>query len=266
LSASSARAQDEVDVEGSADPTWLSRMPGYYISGFDPRDFDRHEFELNDNKTIVIEGKKTTWSYLRKEKTKRVSELQVIRNYANALKKIGGQVMYAPETDARLVVKLVRGTSTAWVSVWSEGGAGYYQVIIVEPKTMEQEVTADAAALGEAINTTGKVAVYGIFFDTGKAEVKPESEAALKEIAKLLGNDPKLNLHVVGHTDNQGAFDSNLKLSQQRAEAVVKVLISKHKVAAARLRASGIGPLAPVASNREEAGRALNRRVELVAP
>ena len=112
---------------------------------------------------------------------------------------------------------------------------------------------------------TGKAAVYGIYFDTGKAEIKPESEPALKEIAKLLQADPKLKLYVVGHTDNSGGLDYNMKLSKDRADAVVKALTGKYGIAASRLSAFGVGPLAPVASNQTEEGRAKNRRVELVA-
>jgi len=103
-----------------------------------------------------------------------------------------------------------------------------------------------------------------VYFDTAKADVKPESDAALSEIAQLLKRDPKLKLYVVGHTDNQGTFESNLDLSTRRANAVVQVLTSKHGVAAARLRPHGDGATAPVASNDSEEGRAKNRRVELV--
>jgi len=86
----------------------------------------------------------------------------------------------------------------------------------------------------------------------------------LAEIAKLLANNPTLNLHVVGHTDSTGAFDHNMTLSKARADAVMNALVSAHGVAASRLQASGVGPLAPVASNDTEDGRAKNRRVELV--
>jgi outer membrane protein OmpA-like peptidoglycan-associated protein len=86
----------------------------------------------------------------------------------------------------------------------------------------------------------------------------------LTEIAKLLEQDPKLKLYVVGHTDNQGTLDMNMDLSRQRADAVVKVLTTKYSVAAARLHTLGDGPSAPVASNDTEEGRAKNRRVELV--
>jgi OmpA-OmpF porin, OOP family len=130
---------------------------------------------------------------------------------------------------------------------------------------MSQDVVADANALAQGIKDSGKAAVYGIYFDTGKAEIKPASEPSLKEIAKLLQAQPKLGLYVVGHTDNAGAFSYNIKLSQDRAASVVKALVGRYGIAAARLQPFGAGPVAPVASNQVEEGRAKNRRVELVA-
>ena len=125
-------------------------------------------------------------------------------------------------------------------------------------------VTVDAAALGGDITRSGHAAVYGIYFDTAKAVVKPESDAALKEIANLLQQTPALKLFVVGHTDNVGSLASNMDLSKRRADAVVAALSTKYGVVAARLVAQGCGPLAPVGSNDTENGQAKNRRVELV--
>jgi outer membrane protein OmpA-like peptidoglycan-associated protein len=129
---------------------------------------------------------------------------------------------------------------------------------------MQQHVVADAAGLGSDIKSTGHVAVYGITFDTNKSVVKPESKASLDEIAKLLKQDPTLKLKVVGHTDMVGSPEANMALSQARAEAVVQALVAEGGVTAARLKGYGVGPLAPVASNDTDAGRAKNRRVELV--
>jgi len=129
---------------------------------------------------------------------------------------------------------------------------------------MAQEVVADAASLNAGLRATGHVEVPGIFFDTGKAVLKPESAAAVGEVAKLLKAEADLKVFVVGHTDGVASVELNLKLSQARAEAVVQALTSEHGIAAARLRAHGVGPFAPVASNDAEEGRAKNRRVELV--
>ena len=150
-----------------------------------------------------------------------------------------------------------------WVDVNS--GATYYILWIVEKEAMKQEVVADAAAMGNDIRTTGHILVYGIYFDTGKSTIKPESDAAIAEIAKLLKNDSALKIYVVGHTDNAGSFDSNMKLSKDRADAVTKELVSNHGIAAVRLKAYGVSSLSPVAANTTEDGKAKNRRVELVA-
>ncbi len=136
---------------------------------------------------------------------------------------------------------------------------------IVETKGMEKGmVKVDAAAMGSDIDKTGHVAIYGIYFDTDKTDIKPASEPTLQEMAKLLNQKPAMKVYIVGHTDNVGAFAHNQALSQKRAEAVVKELVAKHKVGQARLAAKGVASLAPVAPNKTEEGRAKNRRVEMV--
>jgi OOP family OmpA-OmpF porin len=139
-----------------------------------------------------------------------------------------------------------------------------YELTIVERAVMSQQVTANAASMALEIGNTGRVALYGIYFDFDKSTLKPESKPALDEIAKLLGQDAQLKLYVVGHTDNVGEIGYNMTLSQARAEAVVKSLTEDYGINAGRLKAFGVGPLAPVASNRTDEGRAKNRRVELV--
>ena len=138
-------------------------------------------------------------------------------------------------------------------------------VDVLEVKAREnQMVTLSASELSKAITSTGRVAIYGILFDTGSSVIKPESKASLDQIAALLQQNPSLKLHVVGHTDNQGALESNFALSKARAAAVASALSSQYQVFAARLSANGVSSLAPVASNADDAGRAKNRRVELV--
>ncbi len=135
----------------------------------------------------------------------------------------------------------------------------------VQPKARVQNMVAvSASEMQKSMDSTGRVALYGIFFDTGSSVIKAESSAALAEIAKLLNANPALKLHVVGHTDNQGSLDSNFALSKARAQAVSAALSQNYAIAAARLNANGVSSLAPVASNTDEAGRAKNRRVELV--
>jgi OmpA-OmpF porin, OOP family len=125
-------------------------------------------------------------------------------------------------------------------------------------------VTVDAAAMAKDIASAGHVALYGIYFDTDKTDLKPESQPTLQEIAKLMKQDAGLKLYIVGHTDNVGTFEYNVGLSERRAAAVVKALAATHGVAVVRLRPAGVGMLSPVAPNEREDGRARNRRVELV--
>jgi len=131
-------------------------------------------------------------------------------------------------------------------------------VSIIEPKEMEVGLVT-AEMMEESIKRTGKVALYTIYFDFDKADLKPESKPTI-----LLKRNPKLKLYIVGHTDNVGSFDYNMNLSQRRAEAVVKELIEKYGISKDRLKPYGVGPLCPVSSNLSEEGRSKNRRVELV--
>lgn len=139
------------------------------------------------------------------------------------------------------------------------------EIVAVLPDTMEKKMTfVNADEMKQGLHDAGKVALYGVFFDTDKDVVKPESQPTLQEIATLLQGDASLRLHVVGHTDNQGKADYNLDLSKRRAASVVRELTSKFGVAAARLDAFGCGLYSPAASNETDEGRAKNRRVELV--
>jgi len=141
----------------------------------------------------------------------------------------------------------------------------YIAVDILETKAMQQNmVVVSASDIGKSITASGKVAIYGIFFDTGKADIKPDSKPSLDQIAAFLKAEPGVKLHVVGHTDNVGGLDSNMALSRRRAEAVVSVLARDYGIAATRMVGNGVASLAPVANNSTEEGRAKNRRVELV--
>ncbi len=180
-----------------------------------------------------------------------------------------------PKDEQYIAAKLSRPEGDVYVSVYTAietfdhvkltENRPVTLVEVVETKPMDSKmVTVDATAMAKDINSTGHVALYGILFDTNSATVKPESTPALQEIAALLKKEAKLTLYVVGHTDNVGGYDANMDLSRRRAAAVVASLTSQHGIAAARLKPAGVGQLAPVAPNDEEAGRAKNRRVELV--
>ena len=248
-----------------------------------------------------LEGKVTRLLYVGPEGR---SSLEVFRNYQAAFKQAGFETLYscsAAECGQNFLMvvypgnrylKIAPGYSRGTLSTnirdlyylagkkSTEAGDVYISLFIalhnaantpnalleiVETKAMDTGmVTVSADQMAEGIETTGHIALYGIHFDFNSAEIKPESDPALQEISKMLKQKQSLKLLVVGHTDNQGGYDYNMGLSQRRADAVVKKLISTHGIEASRLKPAGVGYLAPVASNDTEDGKAKNRRVELV--
>jgi outer membrane protein OmpA-like peptidoglycan-associated protein len=292
-----ARAQD-ADIPDSHDHPLISRYPGSVITGYHVATYDEFNLPLGKSngssleKSQHLEGKVTWITY---DAPSGRTVLEIYRNYESAMTKAGfqilfscvnndgcgsgGPLLYAPNKtedwewsagQRYLSAKAHKTTGDVYVSLhigqWSDLRRGPSLVLyVIELQPMEGDlVKVDAASLAADITSQGHSSVYGIYFDTGKADVKPESDDTLKEIAKLLQNQPTLKLLVVGHTDNVGALAANMDLSKRRADAVVKALTTSYGVSPTRLLAQGAGPLAPVASNRTEDGRAKNRRVELV--
>jgi OmpA-OmpF porin, OOP family len=279
----------------------VSRLPGSEIKVADVKQFDEitlpmGRFESKKNqfaKTQRLEGKITRIQYVN---PKDRSSLEIVRSYQQALQKAGFQILFAcghlecadgstlnyeapgardlrgwcvdvgiqcPDPMRYVFAKLARDTGDVYVAVQVWNPDTYLRVVEVKP--MEAGlVTVKAEAMKSDITAAGHTPIYGVYFDTGKAEIKPNSDASLAEIAKLLKADTSMKLHIVGHTDNVGTPASNMELSKQRAAAVTNALVTKHGIASARLDSAGVGALAPVATNRTEEGRAKNRRVELV--
>jgi outer membrane protein OmpA-like peptidoglycan-associated protein len=254
-------ASAQKDAEGSQDHPLVTRMPGYIIDTYSVEEFAGFDPTVIGGKEVHWEGKKFSISYGRKEGATPVSMLQIVRNYQNALKSAGARILGGDERRVAIELRKGGGMTGVYVECFNEGRS--YSVTIVEVQGMRQDVTADAAAMGKDIAATGKTIIYGIYFDTGSATIKPESDPALVEMAKLLQNSPSLKAYVVGHTDNVGTLELNLKLSADRADAVVKALVARG-IAPGRLKAAGVGPYSPVGSNATDQGKALNRRVELV--
>lgn len=243
-------------------PLFPTRMPGYTIRDCKTEAFGRYEFRTpNAREKVPVEGKFTFLTYGIANRKDEPSAIAVVRNYENAILKAGGKVLNAAPTWW-VNGKIAKDGQEVWVE--AERGNGLIWLRIVEKQGMQQFIVADAAAMGGDLKATGHVAIYGIYFDTNKAEVKADSKPALEEIAKLLKKEPGLKLKVVGHTDATGSHDANMKLSQARGEAVVQALVSQHGIVPSRLKGHGVGPLCPVATNDTEEGKAKNRRVELV--
>jgi OmpA-OmpF porin, OOP family len=258
------------DYKGFKDPTLLSRLPNYYLpyaSSFKEQQFDAYTFSVTEGGKSAkqkIEGHATTHCYSFDPSAGTMpSPLQILRNCQNAVTRIGGEILY--EDQQRTTLRVAKNDLETWLEIMPVNGGLSYYVRIVERQAMKQEVTANAEAMQAGLAQSGHVEVPGIFFDFNKAEIKPESEPALLEVAKLLKASPALHVWVVGHTDYVGSAEANVVLAKARAAAVVQALTQKHGVDAKRLLPFGVGPYAPVAANLTDAGRAKNRRVELVA-
>ena len=197
------------DKENCKDPGLFTRMPNFHIYNCTDLEFDRYEFPVSDGKKQAVEGHYLSVNYYLNDNAQAPSGLQIARNYTNAIKKIGGKLLYEYDDGGiqNSIVKAVLDRKEVWAHVMG-GGNGMYSVSIIEKEAMEQDVAADASSMAGSIKETGKVALYGIYFDTGKSVLKPESLSTLQEIAKLLKADPSLKLYVVGHTDNVGAFEA----------------------------------------------------------
>lgn len=250
------------DAANCKDHPLINRLPDYWIQACTLKQFDVYGFMVGKGKPVQVEGQFTNIRYQPPSGlTVKPSTLQVLRNVENAVKQVGGTVVATDSSKETL--KLTRDGKELWIEVWADW-TGQYILTIVEKAAMVQQLVANADAFADGLRTTGHIAVEGIYFDTARSDLKPESDQAIAEVAKLLKADAGLKLYVVGHTDNAGTLEGNMKLSQGRAQSVVQALIKTHGIAAARLKAYGSGPYAPVASNDSEEGRAKNRRVELV--
>lgn len=302
------------DEPGSSDHPLIGRYQGSQIVFYKVVDYDEiallqapHDYaallERNDTKDrsgdewLKVEGRVTKIRY---EVPTGRSSLEVIRNYENAIRQRGFQVLFACadqrcfegklkdpyllgeqlDTDnnvstlyfdhARYLLARVAGPQgVVYVGILT--GEDKQQttafITVLESKAMEDDkiVFMDAGEMDTEITTHGKVNLYGIRFEFDKDKVRPESKPTLDEIAKLLKEKPNLNVEIVGHTDNRGSPEYNQDLSRRRAANVVESLVRENGISPRRMTSSGAGLSAPVAPNDSEEGRAKNRRVELVA-
>lgn len=217
--AGTAYGARQTDVKNSKDHPLFNRMPGFYIMDYRDLEFDSYSrFRDSSGKRTTVEGRHVEIGYFLKKGAKQPSEAQIARNYEQAVLGAGGEVVYRKRNERFL--KLTQGDRVIWVYVRPVNRGRKYTLHIIEETAMRQDIVADADALARDIARTGKAAVYGIYFDTGKATLKPKSRPALEEIAKLLKNDESLRLFVVGHTDMTGDYGYNMGLSERRAKEI----------------------------------------------
>ncbi len=121
---------------------------------------------------------------------------------------------------------------------------------------------SDEETMRDELNKTGFVTLH-INFETGKADIKLESQKIVDQVAEMLKTDDSLNVSIEGHTDNVGTAGFNKTLSENRAKSVMSAIVSRG-IEKSRLSAKGWGQEKPVGDNKTEDGRAMNRRVEIV--
>jgi outer membrane protein OmpA-like peptidoglycan-associated protein len=253
----------EDDYKGCSDHPMFSRIQDFYISSCKEVEYDSHDFYDETGKKQVIEGHKWRINYKIKKGLTPAGVLKIKKNYIDAVKKIGGQVL---KEGGHCFMRVDNAGRQTWLELntATTTTGDNYSLIIVQTAVMAQEVVADPDAMASNIHTTGHFTVYGIYFDHDSYAVKSESEPALKSIAEMLKAHDNLKVYVVGHTDATGEPDYNMELSRKRAQAVADQLVAKYSISPKRLKAQGVGSLSPISTNRTEEGRKLNRRVELV--
>jgi outer membrane protein OmpA-like peptidoglycan-associated protein len=283
LAAAPVRAQQ--DEAGCKDYPLFTRFPNMHIGGCQSHQFDLRAFPAGpgdkdgNTKPVEVEGQVQWIMYALNDGATPPSGLQIMRNFENAAKKAGGSIegQYPGWCKANyeqehmpdmgngcmsfgLTMKFVRGGKEIWAFLQADGAGSEYRLTVSEREAMKQEISV--TELVDKLAKDGFVALY-INFETGKSTIAPDSAATLDAAAAALNSAATLRVEVAGHTDNVGTPEANLKLSQDRAQAVMAAL-TERGIKADRLTAKGYGQAAPAADNRTEEGRAKNRRVELV--
>lgn len=277
---------EAADIE---DHPLITRYPESVPSRRDEEEFRDYRLITGiagaDFGSIDVGGRFTRISY---ENPRDRSALEILENYRQAIAGAGGTVLFdcredecgptsggnrwrrfngtipLPAVGGYVAGKVSSGDEIAYIAIGV--ARNRHQVTILEVREMETGlVEIDPDALGQELDRLGHVAIPGVFFATGSAELTPGSQVALDAMAMILARRPDLSVWIVGHTDWTGDFDLNARLSDARAKAVVAALTVQHGIAPGRLEGHGVGPLAPAASNAGEPGRTVNRRVEIVA-
>lgn len=260
-------AQD--DAEGCKDHKLFTRLENFFI-GSCSENYNEIEIRITQNKTETKEGNLTQiyYRYNFDSGQKEKSPLQIIKNYENAVVKNGGKLIYKNTDvsigDIEATYHFNSDNKEYWIKLCRVAGNGSvaeaFELNILEMEKMKQEI--EASEMFEAINKDGFIALY-INFETGKADIKPESKPIIEQIVAMLKQNPDLKVSIEGHTDNVGSDKSNQILSENRAKSVMNALIADG-IDKSRLSSKGWGATKPVGDNSTEDGRYKNRRVEIV--
>jgi OOP family OmpA-OmpF porin len=280
-------------VENLTDHLLLKPYEGSAIRHKNVQKFDEYSAFFGMDQTgeqpveLELKGKITKLIY---SNPKERSIFEIFQNYHMALEQGGAKILYqcnqkkyecakryAGPTFQKLsdihsitnlvgrylLAKIENAGHTAVIAVAI--GEQFTDIHIIEITQMDKGmVTLDANALGSGLDADGYVIVHGIYFDTDKASIQTKSKTALVQVVELLSSRPEMNIYIVGHSDMQGSFKHNIELSKKRANSVLEELATQYGITRSRMDAQGLGPLAPEASNKDEQGRSMNRRVVIV--
>jgi OOP family OmpA-OmpF porin len=246
------------DAEGCKDHPLLTRMPDYTISEC-TQNFSQLDFYNAKGEDVSLEGNLTyMWYVFNAESGKKEpSYLQIVKNYANAIIKIGGKKIY--EYEGLGCYELKKNGKLYEIKVSCTNNSDIL-LNVLEMEAMKQEISANEMLM--ALNKDGYIAL-NILFETGKSAIQAESVPIVDQITELMKSDMALKISIEGHTDNVGDAAANKKLSNDRAKSVMDAIIAKG-IDYTRMSFLGWGQEKPVADNRSEDGKSQNRRVEIV--
>lgn len=255
------------DIEGSKDHPRIPRMPGYVIREYVHHDFGKAEFYEAEDQSVEIEGKYWQITYEIAEGKKVAGPLEISRNYRAAFEKLGGGFNESTmDTSGGYSYGWLKNEKSGplWLAVDVSNQGEIYMLTIVQQKPLNAVIEIGADEIAKALETEGRISLYGINFEFAKATITPDSAKTIGAIAETLKSHPALNIEIQGHTDNVGTAEVNSKLSHARANAVRDALVGQHGIEASRLSATGFGDTKPLVANDTDENRAKNRRVELV--
>ncbi len=247
----------------SKEHPYIRPIPGFTLYDSEFKNFASFTFKIAEQDGTVTkkEVQGMTWELIYEvaRGDYDFSRLEIIENYRREALAQGGSVLSMDEVLLDFRVPLPEGGS-AWAHLYT--ASNYYELTIVNQEGFKKQLTFSAREMKDKLDTQGRVAIYGIHFDFDKADLKPGSEKVLLEMVKLMKDNPGLKVEVQGHTDNVGQRAYNRQLSERRA-MTVRSFLSLYGIDSERMTVRGFGAERPVADNRTEEGRALNRRVEL---
>ena len=242
----------------------LGHMPNYVAGTPNKVHFDQHAFRVHSadgDKDVNVQGVRFDLEYDLKKGAPEASNVDILGNYRSALKKLGATILYTGPSS--MVARYDDHGQAIWMQIDPDNNNRGIDIHVIEEKSFQATIKPpDASAMKTALDKDGHIALY-INFDFDKATLRPDAAPIVAQVANLLKSSPDLKLSVEGNTDNVGGHDYNVKLSQDRAAAVVADLV-KNGIAADRLKSAGNGPDRPISDNDSSKGRAKNRRVELV--